>query len=309
MLRFLLEGLRRPLTGPRPPVDPEFAALAASLNETAQRRLGHSLSIRQVDAGSCKVKAFGREAPIVGREREALPIESLRQKRDMAEAQRALAPFGPVERDVEIDPGFVCVHAQRLLNGAERSGDSPRDQHIVVFAPEGRLGPIQIGDLGFARLLEDTIAGIPIGLQRDVVEMAVGETAERGALVTGELHGAERKTAAAVYDAWNGKVVSVYHSNNVRLGWIPYLGLAVDDGYRDGSAGKGVATIDIHKTEATNGCIMIVDPGQTDFSDAGLRTFEPQLILDVLAKRGIDPAKVSARSIRLGVMRTVRITL
>ena len=53
MLKFLREGLRRPLTEPRPPVDPEFAALASSLNETAQRRLGHSLSIRQVDAGSC----------------------------------------------------------------------------------------------------------------------------------------------------------------------------------------------------------------------------------------------------------------
>ena len=53
MLKFLREGLRRPLTEPRPPVDPEFAALASSLNETARRRLGHSLAIRQVDAGSC----------------------------------------------------------------------------------------------------------------------------------------------------------------------------------------------------------------------------------------------------------------
>ena len=53
MLRFLREGLRRPLTEPRPSADPAIAALAASLNETAQRRLGHSLSIRQVDAGSC----------------------------------------------------------------------------------------------------------------------------------------------------------------------------------------------------------------------------------------------------------------
>src|SRR5271156_6837947 len=53
MLKFLREGLRRPLTEPRPPPDPEFAALAVSLNETAQRRLGHSLSIRQIDAGSC----------------------------------------------------------------------------------------------------------------------------------------------------------------------------------------------------------------------------------------------------------------
>jgi Ni,Fe-hydrogenase III small subunit len=53
MLRFLREGLRRPLTEPRPPVDPEFAALASSLNETARRKLGRSLAIRQVDAGSC----------------------------------------------------------------------------------------------------------------------------------------------------------------------------------------------------------------------------------------------------------------
>lgn len=53
MLKFLREGLRRPLTGIRPPADPEFAALAAQLNTAAQKRLGHSLAIRQVDAGSC----------------------------------------------------------------------------------------------------------------------------------------------------------------------------------------------------------------------------------------------------------------
>jgi Ni,Fe-hydrogenase III small subunit len=53
MLKFLREGLRRPLTEPRAPDDPELTALAASLNETARRRLGRSLAIRQVDAGSC----------------------------------------------------------------------------------------------------------------------------------------------------------------------------------------------------------------------------------------------------------------
>ena len=53
MLKFLREGLRRPLTEPRPPADPELAALAAALNETVQRRLGRSLAIRQIDAGSC----------------------------------------------------------------------------------------------------------------------------------------------------------------------------------------------------------------------------------------------------------------
>jgi Ni,Fe-hydrogenase III small subunit len=42
------------MTEPRPPAAaPELAALALSLNEAAQRKLGHSLSIRQVDAGSC----------------------------------------------------------------------------------------------------------------------------------------------------------------------------------------------------------------------------------------------------------------
>jgi Ni,Fe-hydrogenase III small subunit len=49
MLRHLLQGLRTPLTEP----PPELAALAADLDAAAQRKLGHSLSIRQVDAGSC----------------------------------------------------------------------------------------------------------------------------------------------------------------------------------------------------------------------------------------------------------------
>ncbi|MDR3539053.1 MAG: NADH-quinone oxidoreductase subunit NuoB [Acetobacteraceae bacterium] len=53
MLNHLLQGLRRPLTEKPPPADPELAALAATLDAAAQRRLGRSLSIRAVDAGSC----------------------------------------------------------------------------------------------------------------------------------------------------------------------------------------------------------------------------------------------------------------
>jgi len=55
MRRLLLEGLiRKPLTDPPPEVDSEAAAeLARRLEETSRRRLGRSLSIRQVDAGSC----------------------------------------------------------------------------------------------------------------------------------------------------------------------------------------------------------------------------------------------------------------
>ncbi|HVC62901.1 MAG TPA: NADH-quinone oxidoreductase subunit NuoB [Acetobacteraceae bacterium] len=53
MLRTLLQGLRTPLTEPKPPADPELAALAATLDHAARRKLGRSLSIRAVDAGSC----------------------------------------------------------------------------------------------------------------------------------------------------------------------------------------------------------------------------------------------------------------
>jgi len=53
MLKTLLQGLRTPLTERRPPADPALAALAATLDQAARRKLGRSLAIREVDAGSC----------------------------------------------------------------------------------------------------------------------------------------------------------------------------------------------------------------------------------------------------------------
>jgi Ni,Fe-hydrogenase III small subunit len=55
MRKLLLESLiRPPLTEPAPkPADAAMAELAASLDRAARRRLGRSLSIREVDAGSC----------------------------------------------------------------------------------------------------------------------------------------------------------------------------------------------------------------------------------------------------------------
>ncbi|MCG6858650.1 MAG: NADH-quinone oxidoreductase subunit B family protein [Salaquimonas sp.] len=53
MHRFLLEGLLgRPLTE-KPPVPADIEELGAAMAKAAQTRLGRSLSIRQVDAGSC----------------------------------------------------------------------------------------------------------------------------------------------------------------------------------------------------------------------------------------------------------------
>jgi Ni,Fe-hydrogenase III small subunit len=55
MRRLLFDGLiRRPMTEAAPAKDDTaLAELAAKLNHAARRRLGRSLSIREVDAGSC----------------------------------------------------------------------------------------------------------------------------------------------------------------------------------------------------------------------------------------------------------------
>ena len=55
MRKLLLESLlKRPLTEPAPAGDDAMLAeLAGKLDAAARRKLGHSLSIREVDAGSC----------------------------------------------------------------------------------------------------------------------------------------------------------------------------------------------------------------------------------------------------------------
>jgi Ni,Fe-hydrogenase III small subunit len=55
MRKQLFEGMiRPPLTEPAPaPDDAALAELAAALDRVARRRLGRSLAIREVDAGSC----------------------------------------------------------------------------------------------------------------------------------------------------------------------------------------------------------------------------------------------------------------
>jgi Ni,Fe-hydrogenase III small subunit len=55
MRRTLFEGfIRNPLTEPPPRADEAaLAELAANVNRAARRRLGRSLAIREIDAGSC----------------------------------------------------------------------------------------------------------------------------------------------------------------------------------------------------------------------------------------------------------------
>jgi hypothetical protein len=120
-----------------------------------------------------------------------------------------------------------------------------------------------------------------------------------------------RSTAARVYDAWAGKRVYIYR--NETPGWIPYLGLALDDGFRDGSANEGKkVSIDLHKEEYTNGCIFIVHDGPGETPAVGtdaLRTFEPALIKKILAAKKLDDAKLKKGRVNLGTMHVVTITL
>lgn len=109
------------------------------------------------------------------------------------------------------------------------------------------------------------------------------------------------KTANAVYDKWNNKDVSIYRNNNFDVG---YLGMVIDDGM------KRKAWVDLHKQEATNGCIFIVDPNTPEYdpSDSvkfeALQKFEPKLIQNILAAINKRPEQIKG-SIRLGVMRVV----
>ncbi|MGA7928157.1 MAG: hypothetical protein WCA20_19480 [Candidatus Sulfotelmatobacter sp.] len=105
------------------------------------------------------------------------------------------------------------------------------------------------------------------------------------------------KTANAIYNAWDNKEVSIYRNTNFD---VPYLGLLIDDGMKK----KG--WVDLHKQEATNGCIFIVDPATPEYGTEELKTFEPKLLTDVLASIGKRPEDVKGR-ISLGVMRLVDI--
>lgn len=86
-------------------------------------------------------------------------------------------------------------------------------------------------------------------------------------------------TANKVYDAWDDRLVSIYRNTNFG---IDYYGLRIDDslGWYD----NGSVRVDLHKQEATNGCIFIVDPNTPALSNkAALNMFEPQLIKDIQA--------------------------
>jgi hypothetical protein len=108
-----------------------------------------------------------------------------------------------------------------------------------------------------------------------------------------------KKRAPQVFGAWNSRPVNLYFNKNFvfqakdNMGvmqWygISYYGLWIDDSLGLYTAGRKGVQIDIHKKEATNGCVLIDDPrtpapeyGETGPKREILSNFEPKFILDI----------------------------
>lgn len=105
MRRYLLQGLLRPpLTEPAPaaipvPALPEAEALGHELDRTARRRLGRSLAIRHVDAGSCngcELEMHALSNPFYDLERFGLHFVASPRHADV------LTVTGPVTRNMRV---------------------------------------------------------------------------------------------------------------------------------------------------------------------------------------------------------------
>lgn len=131
MHRILFENLAKgSLTEPAPmPEDAALAELAAALERNARRKLGRSLSIRQVDAGSCngcelEINALGN--PFYDLERFGLRFVASPRHADV------LLVTGPVTRNMQIalertyratpDPKWVVAAGDCALDGGMFAG-------------------------------------------------------------------------------------------------------------------------------------------------------------------------------------------
>jgi len=131
MHKILFENLvKGALTEPPPmPEDTALAELAASLERNARRKLGRSLSIRQVDAGSCngcelEIHALGN--PFYDLERFGLRFVASPRHADV------LLVTGPVTKNMQValertyratpDPKWVVAAGDCALDGGMFAG-------------------------------------------------------------------------------------------------------------------------------------------------------------------------------------------
>jgi len=101
MRRLLLRSfVQAPLTEPAPPADDRaLAELAARVNQVSRRRLGRTLAIREVDAGSCngcELEIHALNNPIYNLEGLGIRFVASPRHADL------LLVTGPVSRNMEV---------------------------------------------------------------------------------------------------------------------------------------------------------------------------------------------------------------
>jgi hypothetical protein len=123
--------------------------------------------------------------------------------------------------------------------------------------------------------------------------------------------------APQIFAAWDKRPVNLYFNQNFVFQkkndkgvneWhgISYFGLWIDDSLGLYKKGKSGVQIDLHKEEATNGCVFIKDPrtpappyDETGSKREVLSNFEPQFIRDIQKAIGKNTGS------DIGVMRIV----
>ena len=173
MRRTLLQGLRRPLTEPLSRIDdPQVVTLARELDVAAQRKLGRSLAIREVDAGSCN----GCELEIHALNNAFYDLERF--------GLRFVA--SPRHADVLLVTGPVTQNMREAL--ARTHAATPAPKWVVAVGACARDGgvfagsPRCAGGVGAVLPVDVTIAGCPptpLDLLRGLLTLFAPRAAQR----------------------------------------------------------------------------------------------------------------------------------
>jgi Ni,Fe-hydrogenase III small subunit len=169
MRRFLLEGLiRQPMTEPAPGAGADAAdELGRAVARAARRRLGRSLAIRQVDAGSCngcELEIHALTNPFYDLERFGLHFVASPRHADV------LLVTGPVTRNMReaLERTYSATPAPKwvvAVGDCARDGGCFAGSYAVVGGVEAVL-PVDLHIAGCPPRPTELLAGLLALLER-----------------------------------------------------------------------------------------------------------------------------------------------